>query len=71
MKPTTRAYFRGHTGVPKMTTEARTLIGPDEPADRHRVNAFNKAAHNKSMAATMRWADKLAQKGRTRLPHAG
>ena len=40
-------------------------IGRD---DMHRVAAFNKKAHNASMSASLRWADKLAQAGRKPLP---
>ena len=35
-----------------------------------RIAAWNEQAQKKSMAATIRWADKLAQEGRTRLPNA-
>ena len=38
--------------------------------DAHRLAAFNKKAHNASMSASLRWADKLAQAGRKPLPRA-
>lgn len=35
-----------------------------------RIAEWNERAHKRSMAATLRWADKLANEGRTRLPNA-
>ena len=51
------AYGRSHEGNPELGFAER-------------LAAFNAAQHRRSMAATLRWADKLANEGRKRLPNA-
>ena len=58
-------------------SKARTLAEvndllqmPIGHGDSHRLAAFNKRAHNASMSATLRWADKLAQADSKPLPRA-